>query len=85
MTNILIMKTISFTTKDFKQTEKGFVFTSTCEDAENKKYAVEGLQPDGSYQEVQVVMTSKGDRIEITEEQPFNGRIIYEEANIKNK
>ena len=37
MTNIIIMKTISFTTKDFKQTEKGFVFTSTCEDAENKK------------------------------------------------
>lgn len=70
------METVLFKEQDFKETLTGFVFTMKCEDAENKKFGIEALQPDGSYQEINVVTTAKGDTFEI-HEQPFVGRVIY--------
>ncbi len=70
------MGTVLFTEQDFKETLTGFVFTMKCNDAENKKFGIEALQPDGSYQEINVVTTAKGDTFEI-HEQPFVGRVIY--------
>lgn len=70
------MNTVKFTEQDFNETLTGFVFTMKCEDAENKKFGVEALQPDGSYEEINVVTKAKNDSFEI-HEQPFVGRVIY--------
>lgn len=70
------MNTVTFTEQDFNETLTGFVFTMKCEDAENKKFCVEALQPDGSYEEINVVTKAKNDTFEI-HEQPFDGRLIY--------
>lgn len=68
------MNTVKFTEQDFKETLTGFVFTINCDDAENKKFGVEALQPDGSYEEINVVTKAKNDTFEI-HEQPFDGKI----------
>lgn len=48
------MNTIKFTTDDFKETFDGFTFKAECEGAEERKFAVEALQADGSYQKTPV-------------------------------
>lgn len=72
------MNTIKFTTDDFKETFDGFTFKAECEGAEERKFAVEALQADGSYQEAPVIITAKGNTVEIhVNTIPFDGRIIY--------
>ncbi|MEG1026528.1 MAG: hypothetical protein RSF34_18795 [Flavobacterium sp.] len=70
------METVFFKEQDFKETLTGFVFTMKCDDAENKKFGIEALQPDGSYEEIIVLTTAKNDTFEI-HEQPFEGRVLY--------
>jgi len=70
------MNTVTFTEQDFKETLTGFVFTMQCKDAENRKFGVEAIQPDGSYEEISVVTKAKNDTFEI-HEQPFVGRVLY--------
>ncbi|RRA96506.1 hypothetical protein [Paenimyroides viscosum] len=70
------MNTVTFTEQDFKETLTGFVFTMQCNGAENRKFGVEALQPDGSYEEINVVTKAKNDIFEI-HEQPFVGRVLY--------
>lgn len=70
------MDTVLFKTEDFKETLTGFVFTIKCDDAENRKFGIEALKPDGSYEEITVLTKAQGDTFEI-HEKPFDGRIIY--------
>lgn len=70
------METVLFTEKDFKETLTGFVFIMKCKNADNRKFGIEALQPDGSYEEINVVTKAKNDTFEI-HEQPFEGRVIY--------
>lgn len=72
------MNIITFTTEDFKETFDGFTFKAECEVSEERKFAVEALQADGSYKEAPVIITAKGDKVEIhINTIPFDGRIIY--------
>ena len=72
------MNIIKFTTNDFKETFDGFIFTAECEGAEERKFAVEALQADGSYLEAPVIITAKEHTVEIhVNTIPFEGRIIY--------
>lgn len=72
------MKTVLFKEEDFKENTTGFAYTMRCENAENLKFIIEALQPNGFYEEIMVVTKAKDNIFEI-HEQPFEGRIIYTE------
>ncbi|UUV20879.1 hypothetical protein [Paenimyroides aestuarii] len=70
------MKTVLFTEHDFKKTPTGFVYITTCIDAENRKFTIEALQADNTYKEVTVLTKAKNNIFEI-HKPPFDGRILY--------
>lgn len=72
------MNSIKFNTEDFNETFDGFIFKAECKGAEDRKFAVEALQADGSYLEAPVIITAKNNTVEIhVNTIPFDGRIIY--------